>query len=88
MYIIYISLFNYILPGNYCKRSRIYSPSDFAAVPDGKAEPAQNTIILYCNMHNAIIILYRVNYAKCTNIKKYQKNFKISVDNRLNLCYY
>ena len=44
MYIIYISIFNYILPGNYCKRSRIYSPSDFAAVPDGNAEPAQNTI--------------------------------------------
>lgn len=34
-YILYISIFNYILPGNncnYCKRSGIYSPSDFTAV--------------------------------------------------------
>lgn len=73
MYIIYISIFNYILPGNYCKYSRIYSPSDFAAVPDGNAEPAQNTIILYCNMHNTIIILYAVNYAILTNRKKIKK---------------
>ena len=73
MYIIYISLFNYILPGNYCKYSRIYSPSDFAAVPDGNATPAQNTIILYCNMHNSITILYAVNYAILTNHKKIKK---------------
>lgn len=32
VYNIYINI-NYIPPGNYCKCSRIYSPSDFAAVP-------------------------------------------------------
>lgn len=70
MYIIYISIFNYILPGNYCKRSRIYSNSDFAAVPNGKAEPAQCSIYLYYIMHNSITVLYVVNYAILTNNKK------------------
>lgn len=88
MYIIYISIFNYISPGNYCKRSRIYSPSDFAAVPDGKAEPAQCSIYLYYIMHNTITILYAVNYAILTNNKKNQKYFKKRLDNRLDLCYY
>lgn len=51
-------------------------PFRFCSHSDGKTEPAQNTIILYCNMHNTITILYRVNYAKCTNIKKISKKFQ------------
>lgn len=45
-------------------------PFRFCSRSDGKAEPAQNTIILYCNMHNATVILYAVNYAILTNHKK------------------
>ena len=63
-------------------------PFRFCSRSDGKAEPAQNTIILYCNMHNSITILYAVNYAILTNRKNIKKNIKKSVDNSFNLCYY